>query len=126
MRRPLAAIVVSLFVSAAVMAADAEMQIELMQNIEDVNKSLSSNIALSNKAGATSDAKELTAMFAEVEAHFQQKGDSANAVELATQSKNLSADIIKLVGENNFDAASTASTTLSRTCRTCHTFYKKE
>lgn len=126
MRKPLVAIVVSLLASAAVMAADGEMQIELMQNIEDVNKSLASNIALSNKAGATSDAKELTAMFAEVEAHFQQKGDAANAVELATQSKNLSADIVKLVGENNFDAASTASTTLSRTCRTCHTFYKKE
>ena len=126
MRTPLALVVVSLFVSAAVMAADAEMQIDLMQNIEDVNKSLASNIALSNKAGATSDAKELTAMFAEVEAHFQQKGDAANAVELTRKSRSLTLAIVDSVTAANFEAATNTATDLSRTCKTCHTFYKKE
>ncbi|MFS2007213.1 hypothetical protein ACEN9F_26735 [Duganella sp. CT11-25] len=97
-----------------------------MQNIEDTNKSLSSNIALSNKAGATADAKELTQMFADVETFFDHKGDAKNAVDLARQSKELSTDIVGFVAVNNFESATTAATTLSRTCRTCHTFYKKE
>ena len=126
MRVPLAVLVVALLASAAVGAADTEMRIDLMQEIEDVNKSLSSNIALANKPASISDAKQLTQMFAEVETHFHQKADASNAVELAKQSKDLSGEIVALVGAGNFDAASTASTTLSRTCRTCHTFYKKE
>lgn len=112
--------------SAGVRSAEPELSVDLMQSIEDTNKSLSSNIALSNKPGATDDAKQLTQMFAEVETFFMHKGDAANAVELAKQSKDLSADIVKLVAANNFDAATNAATTLSRTCRTCHTFYKKE
>lgn len=111
---------------AGVRSAETEMSVDLMQSIEDTNKSLSSNIALANKQAATTDARELTQMFAQVEAHFANKGDAANAVDLAKQSKDLSASIVKLVGANDFTAATDASTTLSRTCRTCHTFYKKE
>lgn len=108
-------------------SADNEMSMDLMQNIEDVNKSLSSNIALANKQGAGDDAKELTRMFAQVEAHFVQKGDEAkNATELAKQSKDLSAEIGTLVAAGKFEPATDKATTLSRTCRTCHTFYKKE
>jgi hypothetical protein len=65
-------------------------------------------------------------MFGQVQTFFEQKGDAKNAVDLARQSKDLSADIIRLVADNNFDAATASATTLSRTCRTCHTFYKKE
>jgi hypothetical protein len=113
------------FLSAGVRSAE-ELSVDLMQNIEDTNKSLSSNIALSNKAGATSDARELTQMFADVETFFDHKGEAKNAVDLARQSKELSTDIVGFVAANNFESATTAATTLSRTCRTCHTFYKKE
>jgi hypothetical protein len=126
MRKVFLLLSVSMALSAGVRSAEPELSVDLMQSIEDTNKSLSSNIALSNKPGATDDAKQLTQMFAEVETFFTHKGDAANAVELAKQSKDLSADIVKLVAANNFDAATNAATTLSRTCRTCHTFYKKE
>ncbi len=112
--------------AAGVHSEENELSVDLMQSIEDTNKSLSSNIALSNKKGSTEDAKELTRMFAEVETFFDHKGDAKNAVELAKQSKELSTNIVGFVAANNFDSASTAATTLSRTCRTCHTFYKKE
>jgi hypothetical protein len=125
MRKVLLLAAASLCVSAAVRSAE-ELSVDLMQNIEDTNKSLSSNIALSNKAGATADAKELTQMFAEVETFFNHKGDANNAVDLAKQSKELSTEIVGFVAANNFDSATTAATNLSRTCRTCHTFYKKE
>jgi len=126
MRKVFLLLAVSLAVSAGVRSAENELSTDLMQNIEDTNKSLSSNIALNNKQAASADAKELTQMFAEVEAFFEHKGDAANAVELARQSKNLSSDIVGYVAASNFASATTAATTLSRTCRTCHTFYKKE
>lgn len=112
--------------SAGVRSADNELSVDLMQNIEDTNKSLSSNIALANKQGASEDAKDLTRMFAEVETFFEHKGEAKNAVDLARQSKDLSAEIVGLVAAGKFEPATTAATTLSRTCRTCHTFYKKE
>jgi|SRR5471032_2608838 len=126
MRKVLIFLSVALALSASVRSAEDELSTDLMQSIEDSNKSLSSNIALNNKQAATADAKELTQMFAEVETFFEHKGGADNAVDLAKQSKALSADIISDVAANNFDAATAAATTLSRTCRTCHTFYKKE
>jgi len=106
--------------------AEPEMGMDLMQNIEDANKSLSSNIALANKQAAGDDAKELARMFQEVETFFVHKGDAANAVDLARQSRELSAQIVQLVATGKFEVATDKATTLSRTCRTCHTFYKKE
>jgi len=106
--------------------AEPEMGMDLMQNIEDANKSLSSNIALANKQAAGDDAKELARMFQEVETFFVHKGDAANAVDLARQSRELSAEIVALVATGKFEVATDKATTLSRTCRTCHTFYKKE
>ena len=106
--------------------AEPEMGMDLMQNIEDANKSLSSNIALANKQAAGDDAKELARMFEEVETFFVHKGDAANAVDLARQSRELSAEIVQLVATGKFEVATDKATTLSRTCRTCHTFYKKE
>ncbi len=103
-----------------------ELDQDLMQTIEDTNKSLSSNIALQRVDASVTDAKELNNMFDIVEAHFIKKGDAANAVDLSKKSKDLSQDIIKLVNEKNFDSATSTATELSRTCKSCHTFYKKE
>lgn len=125
MRKVIVLFAVSMALSAGVRSAE-ELSVDLMQSIEDTNKSLSSNIALSNKQAATADAKELTQMFAQVETFFDHKGDAKNAVDLARQSKELSTEIVGFVAVDNFESATTAATTLSRTCRTCHTFYKKE
>lgn len=111
---------------AANVSAEEELEMDLMQNIEDVNKSLSSNIALQRVDPSLEDAKQLTGMFEIVEAHFIKKGDAENAVDLSKKSKQLSVDIAKLVTEKNFDTATNLATDLSRTCKSCHTFYKKE
>ena len=108
-----------------VRAADGELDMDLMQTIEDTNKSLSSNIATQNAPGSTADAKELQTLFAQVENHFVAKGGADDAVDLSRKSKELAESIVKSVAAKDFDAASESATTLSRTCRTCHTFYKK-
>jgi len=107
-------------------SAEVELDTDLMQNIEDTNKSLSSNIALQRADASKSDANDLQAMFEVVEAHFIKKGGAENAVDLSKKSKDLAADIIKLVDEKNFDSATNTATELSRACKSCHTFYKKE
>lgn len=112
--------------AAGISWAEAELDTDLMQAIEDTNKSLSSNISLKDAKAATSDAQELTQMFDKVEGFFVKKGGAENAVDLAKKSRDLAQEIVKSVAANNFDAATDSATTLSRTCRTCHTFYKKE
>ncbi len=99
---------------------------DLMQNMEDVNKSLSSNLSLREAKGALADATELDGLFTQVEMHFVARGDAANAVELSRKSRSLAQQIVKAVSAGNFEHAADAATELSRTCRTCHTFYKKE
>jgi hypothetical protein len=86
-------------------SAEGELDIDLMQTIEDLNKSLASNIALHDVKASSADARELLPLFAQVEAHFSAKGDALDAVELAKKSKELSADIIKQVSASQFDAA---------------------
>jgi hypothetical protein len=126
MQRKLIAFGAALFVSAGLALAAVELDTDLMQNIDDTNKSLSSNIALKDSKAAIADAKSMNAMFGTVETYFVQKGDAANAVELTKQSRELTLAIVNAVTANNYDAATDAATTLSRTCKKCHTFYKKE
>jgi O6-methylguanine-DNA--protein-cysteine methyltransferase len=106
-------------------SAEGELDTELMHSIEDANKSLASNIAGKEGRAASSDAKELGEMFAQVEAYFVRKGDAVDAVELAKKSRELSARILQSVSASDFGAASDSATTLSRTCKTCHNYYKK-
>ena len=126
MQRKLIAFGAMLFVSAGLALAAVELDTDLMQNIDDTNKSLSSNIALKDGKAAIADAKSMNDMFGTVETYFVQKGDAANAVELTKQSRELTLTIVNAVTANNYDAATDAATTLSRTCKKCHTFYKKE
>ncbi|WP_374319398.1 hypothetical protein [Aquabacterium sp.] len=109
----------------AVYAAQDELDTDLMQGIEDTNKSMASNIATRDGRSATAEARELTEAFAKVEAFYTAKGDAPDAVELARKSKAIAGDIAKLVEAGQFDAAVNAATDLSRTCKTCHNFYKK-
>ena len=110
----------------SVAADEAGLDTDLMQSIEDTNKSMSSNIALKDAKAAVSDSKELNEMFSKVQTYFEQKGGAADAVDLAKKSRTLTDTIVAAVGHNDFDTATESATTLSRTCRTCHTFYKKE
>lgn len=125
MRKLIVAFGVLAVLGGVVRAADGELDMDLMQTIEDTNKSLSSNIATQNVQGSTADAKELQELFGKVEAHFVAKGDAADAVELAKKSKDWAEGIVKSVSAKQFDAATDSATNISRACRTCHTFYKK-
>lgn len=124
MRKLIMALAMLAVLVGVVRAAD-ELDMELMQTIEDTNKSLSSNIALKNVKGSTDDAKELETLFAKVENHFVAKGDAPDAVDLSRKSKELATAIVKAVGSQQFEAATDSATEISRACRSCHTFYKK-
>ena len=62
------------------------------------------------------------ASFARRESRRIAKGDAADAVELAQKSRGLTAQILQSLSAKDFDAATGS---LSRTCKTCHNFYKK-
>lgn len=107
-------------------SATPELGMEIMQSIEDLNKSLASRIALRDATGGTADAKELDTLFADVEAHFAARGDAENAVALSRKTRTLALQIVRFIEARDFGAAGDAATDLARTCKTCHTFYKKE
>jgi hypothetical protein len=124
MNKVIFGILILLLASASL--AEMELDTDLMQTIEDVNKRMSSNIALKDIEAAKSDSKELTELFDKVESFFLKKGNAENAVELAKKSKGLTIEIVKAIESKNFTLASDSATALSRTCKTCHTFYKSE
>jgi hypothetical protein len=126
MRKAVMTLGVLALLAGSVIGATNEMGMDLMQNIEDLNKSLANNIALHDAKASTSDAKELDGLFAQVEQHFTERGDAANAVDLSKKSRSLTRQIVQSVGAGDFTTATDAATDLSRTCRSCHTFYKKE
>jgi len=126
MQRKLIVFGAALSVAASLAWAAVELDTDLMQNIDDTNKSLASNIATRDGKAAIADAKSMNDMFGTVETYFVQKGDAANAVDLTKKSRELTLTIVNAVTSGDYDAATDAATTLSRTCKTCHTFYKKE
>lgn len=105
--------------------ADATVDMDLMQTIEDTNKSLASNIALKDAKGSTADAQELARLFVTVETYFAHKGDALDAVAISKKSRELATGIVEQIGRQDFDAATHNATALGRACRECHTFYKK-
>jgi hypothetical protein len=126
MRRIIISLVAALALTTAVGAIDEEMDEDLMQSIEDTNKSLSSDLALKDDKAVASDAKDLAQMFSKVEVYFAHRGNADDAVDLARKSEQLTSDILKSVAAEDFDTAMDTSTTLSRTCKTCHRSYKKD
>jgi cytochrome c556 len=106
--------------------ADEDLDEDLMQSIEDTTKSLSSNLSLHDGRASTADAQDLGEMFGKVQTYFEQRGNAADAVDLARKSRDLSAAIARSVSAADFDGALDTSTTLSRACKSCHRAYKKE
>lgn len=106
--------------------ASAEVDRDFMTEMDDLNKSLSSNIAVSDAKAAASDASEMKKMFDEVEAFFIKKTDAPDGVKWAQESRDLAAAIAKSVAANDFNTASQTAVTLSKTCKACHKIYKKK
>ncbi|WP_294635730.1 hypothetical protein [uncultured Aquabacterium sp.] len=127
MRKPSALISLSVLSLAIglVHAADAALDMDLMQNVEDVNKSLASNIALRDAGASAKDAEELHTLFQTVEKHYLAKPEAPDGLALSRKSLQLTEKIQQQVGAQDFGGASGSATELSRTCRACHTFYKQ-
>lgn len=115
-----------LLLAGAVISAEVKIDDDFMRTVEDTNKSLASNIALHDVKASTLDAKELETMFAQVEAFYVKKGDAQDGVDLSHKSKELAIEITQLVAAKDFDTANERASALSRTCKTCHNFYKKD
>jgi cytochrome c556 len=47
------------------------------------------------------------------------------SVELAQRSRTPTARILQSLSPKDFDTATNSATALSRSCKTCHNFYKK-
>lgn len=106
--------------------AYAEVDSDFMTTMDDLNKSLTSNIAVNDAKAAEADAVEMRKMFDEVEAFFVKKPDAADGVKWAQESRDLAALIAKSVASKDFDTASQTAVTLSKTCKACHKIYKKK
>lgn len=120
-----AAGLVSAFSGLAYSTTVDEIDSDLMLAIEEINDSLASNIALREKRASVVDAKELELMFAEVDKFYATKADADEAIKLVKKSLDLASEIVRTVEADNFDSAAGLATDLSRTCKTCHNFYKK-
>lgn len=120
----------NLLAISAPFAEESEMDMDLMQSIEDTNDSLTSNVALEDADAATTDAQTLNELFTVVVEHYQKDlaagNDVAEAVRLSEKSKKISGDIISQVKAGDFESAANSATELSRTCKTCHNFYKED
>jgi hypothetical protein len=106
--------------------ASADVDMDLMQTIEDVNDSLASNIALEKVEASLNDAGELAELFVIVEDHYVKQEDAADAVAISRDSIALTADILDAVAARDFETAANSATDLSRACRACHTFYRED
>ena len=62
--------VVGVVALVGVVHANKGIDMDMMQTIEDLNKSLSSNIALQDSKGSKADAQELQSLFVEVSCCF--------------------------------------------------------
>jgi len=110
----------------SVIAAEVTIDEDYMQVMEDRQKSLSSNIALKNGQAAVKDAKELDEMFNDVEAFYAHKANASDAVNWTKESKDLAVAITQYVASNDFDTASMKAVSLAKTCKECHSVYKKD
>lgn len=114
-----------LAVAGSVISAQIEIDDDFMRSVEDSNKSLANHIAIKDTKGISIDTKELSGMFAQVEAFYAAKGDAPDALDITKKSRQLIADIDKSVASKDFDGANVMASDLSRACKSCHNFYKK-
>ena len=98
----------------------------VMQNMEAVNESLSSSLALKDATASATDARDLDQLFAEVEDYFLKRGDAPDALDYTRRSREAAAGILRAISEAKFEVASELAVDISRTCKTCHRKYKPD
>ncbi|MCB5189135.1 hypothetical protein LG198_00105 [Methylobacillus arboreus] len=126
MRKLLLPLIIFMGLAGSVVAALDEIEGDFMQDIEDIQKSMASNISLQDAATARSEAVELEAMFKDVEDFYVRKGDAADAVDWSKDSRTYLTEIVKALDAKNFDVASESAVALAKTCKACHKIYKTD
>ncbi|MEY4593554.1 MAG: hypothetical protein RIR18_2449 [Pseudomonadota bacterium] len=127
MKNKFTLVLVSLvFVTGVAFSAQIEMDQDLMQNIEDTTKSLTSNIAMKDIKTAVSEVQELEEMFTKVEDFYKSQADKEEAVQMTAKSLQLIVGLRKDLHSKNFDHANELATSLTRLCKTCHNVFKKD
>ncbi|MCR6654113.1 MAG: hypothetical protein NVV73_22700 [Cellvibrionaceae bacterium] len=102
-------IAVLLFASTAL----ADVDMDLMQTIEEINDSLASNIALEKAEASLKDAHELAELFVVVEEFYVKQPDAADAVTISRDSLALTKAILNAVEARDFETAANSATDLS-------------
>ena len=125
-KKTLLACIVQFALIAGAPCASDDVDADLMRGIDDTAKSLDSNVAQKDAKAAAADAKSLVETFAQVEAHYAAKPETADAVGFAHRTQDLAAQALKAIEANDFDAAGEAVNQLTRSCKTCHEVYKKD
>jgi hypothetical protein len=97
---------------------------EWMQKIDRRSQSVQRNLSRKDVNGATADAREIGELYGSMETYFTRRGDSANAVKLSKEGRDLAATVVEAVAVNNFAGASQAALSIAHACRTCHLEYK--
>jgi hypothetical protein len=123
MSKLFAPIITALLISSTALA---DVDMDLMQEIEEINDSLASNIALEKAEASLKDANELANLFVVVEEFYVKQPDAAEAVNISRESRALTAAILTAIEARDFESAANSATDLSRACRACHTFYRED
>lgn len=109
-------------------AAYTTVDMDLMQEIEEINDSLASNIALEKAEASLADARQLKELFVVVEGHYAtlNEPNAEDALAISRDSLRLAGSIIDFVTQKDFESAANSATDLSRACRACHVFYRED
>jgi hypothetical protein len=109
-----------------VLTAYAAVDADLMQSMDERQKSLSSHLAQKDAKGALQDAHEMEQMLKEVEAHFVQKGNAADGVQWSVESRQLANSVAQAVSNADFPGASQKAVAMAKNCKACHQIYKSK
>jgi cytochrome c556 len=108
-------------------AADVDLKDfddDLMKTLGETIKLLEPDINAKNLDAANQEVGVFTDGFKWVEDYFAAKGNAADAVKFAHDSRDLTDAVQKALAAKNFDAAAAAARTLSKSCKSCHDVYK--
>lgn len=97
---------------------------DLMRDLDKTIKYFEPDITAGNAQSALDDAAVLQDGFKYTEDYFAKKGGAEDAVNISRQGQEALAAAVKLVGDNNFEAAAAAARQTAQTCRSCHDVYK--
>lgn len=113
-----------LLLAANVMAAESILEFDLrMQRIDRVSQNVMKNIGQKEGGAAAADARDLEQMYAEMEDYFQQRGNSAEAVRISREGRDLAVQMAQFAERQDFDGAFKAAKGLTKECRACHVVY---